>query len=110
MSRRRSMAPRETRERIRTRVEQWRAILERLRVERKEMTGEARRSYVERLQELQAKIAQEVREWNAGIDEYDDDPTRTTQKEFQERVGLRELERQIDADLAAWKKESHGVG
>ncbi len=74
------------------------------------MTGEARRAYVERLQELQAKIAEEVREWNASIDEYDADPTQATQKEFQEQVGLREIERQIDSDLAAWKREGHGVG
>jgi hypothetical protein len=104
------MVPRETRNRIRTRVEQWQANLEQLRVERKDMTGEARRAYVDRLQELQAKIADEVREWNASIDEYDADPTRTTQKEFEEEVGLRQIERQVNADLAAWRKEGHGVG
>jgi septal ring factor EnvC (AmiA/AmiB activator) len=104
------MVPRETRTRIRTRVEQWRANLEQLRVERKEMTGETRREHIERLKELQAKIADEVREWHARIDEYDADPAQTTQKEFEEQVGLRELERQIDADLAAWKREGHGVG
>lgn len=59
---------------------------------------------------MQAKIAEEVREWNASIDEYDADPTQTTQKSFEEEVGLREIERQINADLAAWKREGHGVG
>lgn len=104
------MVPDETRKRIRTRVEQWRANLEQLRAERKELTGEARRGYVARLQALQTKIAEEVREWNARIDEYDADPAQTTQKEFEEQVGLREIERQITADLAAWRKEGHGVG
>ena len=104
------MAPGETRNRIRTRVEEWHVDLERLRAERKDTTGEARRAYVERLQELQAKIAGEVREWTASIDAYDADPTQTMQKEFEEQVGLREIERQINADLAAWKKEGHGVG
>ena len=100
----------ETRNRIRTRVGEWRARLEQLRAERKELTGEARRASVERLQELRAKIAEEVRKWNASVDEYDADPTQTTQKEFENQVGLRELERQIDADLEAWKREGHGVG
>lgn len=95
---------------MRIRLEEWRARLEQLRAERKTATGEARRASVERLQELQAKIAGEVREWNAGIDEYDADPNRTTQKEFEERPGLRDIMRQIDADLAAWKREDHGVG
>jgi hypothetical protein len=104
------MVPEETRNRMRARIEQWRATLEQLRAERKGMTGEARRAHVEHLQELQAKIADEVRGWHARIDDYDADPTRTTQKEFDEQVGLRELERQINADLAAWKKEGHGVG
>ena len=104
------MVPQQTRNRIRTRVAQWRARLEELRAERKELTGTSRRASVERLQELQAKIAEEVLEWNAGIDEYDADPAQTTQKEFEEQVGLRELERQITADLDAWKKEGHGVG
>jgi phage gp36-like protein len=99
-----------TRGRIRARVAQWQASLEQLRVERRRVTGEARRRYVERLQALQATVAKEVREWNAGIDEYDADPARTTQKEFEEQVGLREIERQINADLAAWKTESHDVG
>jgi hypothetical protein len=104
------MIPEETQDRIRARVDQWRANLEQLRAERKEMTGEARGKYVAHLQELQAKIAEEVREWNAGIDEYDTDPAQTAQKELQGQVGLREIERQIDADLAAWKREGHGVG
>jgi uncharacterized protein YukE len=104
------MVAQETRNRIRERVGEWQARLQQLRSERKAMTGEARRASVARLQELQAKIAAEVRKWNAGIDEYDADPTHATQKEFEEQVGLRELERQIDADLAAWKKEGHGVG
>ncbi|HET8998542.1 MAG TPA: hypothetical protein VFP86_02730 [bacterium] len=104
------MTPREVRNQIRTRVEQWQATLEQLRAERKDMTGEARRAQVERLQELQAKVAEAVREWQAGIDEYDSDPTQTTQKEFEHQVGLPELEKQITADLAAWKKEGHGVG
>ncbi len=104
------MVPREARDRIRTRVGQWQARLEQLRAERKEMTGEARRKHIQRLQELQSTIAEEVGEWHAGIDDYDADPTRTTQKEFEEQVGLRELERQITVDLAAWKKKGHGVG
>ena len=104
------MAPGEAQNRIRARVGQWQARLEQLRAERMKMRGEARREVVNRLQELQAKIAEEVREWNAGIDEYDADPTQTTQKEFEEQVGLREIERQITADLAAWKREGHGVG
>jgi hypothetical protein len=104
------MAPRETRNQIRERVGQWQARLEQLRAEREAMSGEARRAYVARLQELQTKIAEEVRAWSAGIDEYDADPAQTTQKEFEEQVGLREIERQITADLAAWKREGHGVG
>lgn len=104
------MVPGETRNRMRARIEQWRANLEQLRAERKEVTGETRREHIERLKELQAKIAGEVREWNAKIDEYDADPAQTTQKEFEEQVGLREIERQITADLAAWRKEGHGVG
>lgn len=104
------MVPGETRNRMRARIEQWRANLEQLRAEREEMTGETRREHIERLKELQAKIAGEVREWNARIDEYDADPAQTTQKEFEEQVGLREIERQITADLAAWRKEGHGVG
>jgi hypothetical protein len=104
------MTPRGARNHIRMRVEQWQATLEQLRAERKTMTGEARRAHVERLQELQAKVAEEIREWHAGIDEYDTDPTQTTQQEFEKQVGLRELERQITADLDTWKKEGHGVG
>jgi chromosome segregation ATPase len=104
------MDPRGVRNQIRTRVEQWQATLEQLRAERKEMSGEARRAQVERLQELQAKVAEEIREWHASVDEYDMDPTQTTRKEFENQVGLPELERQISADLAAWKKEGHGVG
>ena len=104
------MVPEETRDRIRTRVEQWRANLEQLRTESKEMTGEARRENAERLQELQAKIVKEVREWHARVDEYDADPAQVAQEAFEEQVGLREIERQIDADLAAWKREGHGVG
>jgi hypothetical protein len=100
----------EIRNRIRARVEQWQARLQQLRAAREAVTGEARGTYVERLQELQAKIADEVQQWNASIDEYDADPNQTTQKEFQEQVGLREIERQIDADLLAWKREGHGVG
>ncbi len=34
------------------------------------------------------------------------DLTQATQKEFQEQVGLREIERQIDADLLAWRRSS----
>lgn len=108
--RRETYGPSETRNRIRTRVAEWHATLEQLRAERKELTGEARRASVERLQELQTKIAAEVRAWNASIDEYDADPAQTTQKEFEAHVGLREIERQINADLAAWKREGHGVG
>ncbi len=104
------MVPKETRNQIRTRVEQWQATLEQLRAERKGMIGEARGEHVERLRELQAKIAEEVRKWHASIDDYDADPTETTQKEFDEQVGLGEIERQINADLAAWKREGHGVG
>ena len=104
------MTPGEARNQMRTRVEHWQATLEQLRAERKEITGEARRAHVKRLQELQAKIAEEVRMWHAGIDDYDADATQTTQKEFDEQVGLRELERQISADLAAWEREGRGVG
>jgi len=104
------MIPGETRNQIRIRVEHWQATLEQLRAERKEMTGEARREHVARLHELQAEIAEKVRKWQTGIDDYDADPTQTTQKEFDEEVGLRELERQITADLAAWEREGHGVG
>lgn len=100
----------EIRNRLRARVEQWRGRLEQLRAARNEATGETRGTYVERLQELQAKIAEDVRQWNASIDEYDADPAQTTQKEFQEQVGLREIEKQIDADLLEWKREGHGVG
>lgn len=100
----------EIRNRIRARVEQWQAKLQQLRAARQEVTGKARGTYVERLQELQANIADEIQRWNTSIDEYDADPNQTTQKEFQERVGLREIERQIDADLLAWKREGHGVG
>jgi hypothetical protein len=104
------MVPEEIRNRMRTRVEQWQARLEQLRAERKEMAGEARREHVERLEELQAAVSDGVREWNASIDDYDADPTQTAQKEFDEQVGLPEIERQINADLAAWKREGHGVG
>ena len=104
------MTPGEARNQMRTRVEHWQATLEQLRAERKEITGEARREHVELLQELQAKIAEEIRKWHAGTDDYDADPTQTTQKEFDEQVGLRELERQISADLAAWEREGRGVG
>jgi septal ring factor EnvC (AmiA/AmiB activator) len=104
------MVPEETRNRMQARMKQWRADLEQLRGERKDITGEARREHVERLQELQAKISAEVRKWEARIDDYDADPTQTTQKEFDEQVGLRELERQITADLAAWEREGRGVG
>jgi hypothetical protein len=104
------MTPRGVRNQIRTRVEQWQATLGQLRAEREDRTGEARRAQVERLQELQAKVAEAIREWHAGVDEYDSDPTQTTRKEFENQVGLPELERQISADLAAWKKEGHGVG
>lgn len=55
------MVPRATRNRIRTRVEQWQARLEPLPAERKELTAEGRRASVARLQELQVKIANEVR-------------------------------------------------
>src|SRR5215470_19528855 len=91
--------------RMRAQVAGWHVALEQLRNERKSATGEARRAVLGRLQELQAKIAQEVREWNAGVDEYDADPTRTTQREFEDRPGLREIQRQISLDLADWKKE-----
>jgi hypothetical protein len=104
------MSERDDRSRMRAQVAGWRADLEGLRNERKRATGEGRRALVGRLQELQAKIAREVREWNAGIDEYDADPAQTTQKEFEDRPGLREIQRQISADLADWKKEDHGVG
>jgi hypothetical protein len=104
------MSDGDVRNRIHARMAQWQATLAQLRDERTRATGEARRVLIGRLQELQAKIVEEVRQWNAGIDEYDDDPARTTQKEFEERAGLREIERQVSADLADWKKEDHGVG
>ena len=104
------MSDRDDRSRMRTQVARWQAALEQLRNERKSASRERRRALVGRLQELQAKIAQEVREWNAGIDEYDADPARSTQKEFEDRPGLREIQRQISTDLADWKKEDHGVG
>jgi len=56
---------------------------------------------VGRLRELQATIAEEVRRWNAGIDDYDMNPARTTQKEFEDHAGLLEIERQANADLTA---------
>src|SRR5215471_11500691 len=93
------------RNRMRARVAGWHTALEQLRNERKTATAAGRRALLGRLQELQEKIAQEVREWNAGIDEYDADPAQTTQKEFEDRPGLRELQRQISSDLADWKKE-----
>ena len=104
------MSDRDDRGRMRTQVAQWQAALEQLRNERKNATREGRRVLVGRLQELQAKIAREVQEWSAGIDAYDADPARTTQKEFDDRPGLHEIQRQIGADLADWKKEDHGVG
>lgn len=104
------MSDRDERGRMRTQVARWQAALEQLRNERKGATREGRRALVGRLQELQATIAREVQEWNAGIDEYDADPAKTTQKEFEDRAGLREIQRQISADLADWKKEDHGVG
>ncbi len=80
--------------------------------ERKEAVGEARHEYVERPQELQETIAEEARRWAARIDDYDMDPAQTTPKAFEERVGLREIERQVNPDLATWKSEgqSHDVG
>jgi uncharacterized protein (UPF0335 family) len=104
------MVPEETRNRIRTRVEQWQARLEQLRAEGKDVAGQARREHLERLEELRAAVADGIREWHADIDGYDVDPTQTTQREFDEQVGLRELESQINVDLAAWKREGHGVG
>lgn len=108
----RSTHAEDARNRIRTRVEQWQARLKQLKAERKEVVGEARHEYVERLQELQETIAEEVRRWAASIDDYDMDPAQTTQKALEEQVGLREIERQVNADLAAWKGEgqSHDVG
>ena len=105
------MAPSEAGHQIRERVAQWQARLEQLRTERKAATGPARRAYLARLQELQVKVADEVRQWNAGIDDYDADPARTTQREFEERPGLREIEQEIAADVAAWMREDgRGVG
>ena len=104
------MVPEETRKRMRARVALWQARLEQLRAEGKEKTGEARRAHVARLQELQAKVVEEIREWNAGIDEYDADPNRTTQREFEEQAGLREIERQIKAEVALALTVGHDVG
>jgi hypothetical protein len=104
------MSAQDDRSRMRAQVAGWHADLAQLRKERKHATGEGRRALVGRLQALQARIAREVREWSAGIDEYDADPARTAEKEFDGRPGLREIQRQISADLADWKKEDHGVG
>ncbi len=103
------MVPEETRRRIRERVEQWQARLEQLRAEGKGHTGEARRAHIGRLQELQAKVVAEIREWNARIDEYDADPNRTTQREFEERASLREIETQIKAEVALALTVGHDV-
>lgn len=100
----------EARHQMREQLVQWQARLEQLRTERKAASGAARRAYLARLRELQAKIADEIQAWNAGIDEYDEDPGRTTQREFDERPGLHEIEREIAADVAAWTREEHGVG
>jgi DNA repair exonuclease SbcCD ATPase subunit len=104
------MVPEETRRQIRERVERWQAKLEQLRAEGKGNTGEARRAHITRLQELQAKIAEEIREWNARIDDYDTDPTRTTQREFDERASLRDIERQIKAEVTLALTVGHDVG
>jgi hypothetical protein len=95
---------------MRERLAQWRANLEQLRAERTTATGETRRAYVARLRELQAKIADEVRAWNAGIDEYDADPAHTTQREFDDQVGVREIEKQIKDEIALWLKVGDDVG
>jgi len=96
--------------RMRTRVKEWQAALEQLRTERREGTGDARRRGLERLHALQARIIDEVREWNAAIDELDADPSHTTQREFDEQVGLREIEKQIKAEIALWLTVGHDVG
>ena len=106
------MVPEERRKRMRERVGQWRARLEALRAESTEKTAEARRAHVARLEALQATIAQGIREWNASIDDYDMDPARTTQREFDEQrpPGLREIEKQIKAEIALWTSVVHDVG
>lgn len=104
------MDAKEVRNRVRTRVEQWHATLEHLKAERKQATGEVRRRYVEDLRAMQASVAEEVQKWNAGIDAYDMDPARTTQREFDERASLREIEGQIKAEMALWLSETHDVG
>lgn len=104
------MTPGEARNQMRERLAQWQANLEQLRAERTTATGETRRAHVARLRELQAKISDEVRAWNAGIDAYDADPARTTQREFDEQAGLREIEKQIKAEIALWLKVGDDVG
>jgi len=95
---------------MRERLAQWQANLEQLRAEKRTATEETRRAYIARLRELQAKIADEVRTWNAGIDEYDADPARTTQREFDNRAGVREIEKQIKDEIALWLKVGDDVG
>lgn len=96
--------------RMRSRVKEWQAALEQLRTERNERTREARHMCLERLHELQTRIIDEVREWNAAIDELDADPSHTTQREFDEQVGLRKIEEQIKTEITLWLTVGHDVG
>jgi hypothetical protein len=100
----------DVRNRTRMRVAQWQATLAQLRNERRSVTGKVPDALIERLRELQAKIADEIRHWNVGIDEYDADPSRTTQREFGEDVSLREIEKQIRAEIALALSVGHDVG
>ena len=104
------MADLEARNRLAIRLDQWRAKLEQLRAERQGARGEERAEVAKGLDELRAAVVGAIRDWNARIDAYNDDPARTTQKEFDEQIQLRELEQRISADLEAWKREGHGVG
>jgi uncharacterized damage-inducible protein DinB len=104
------MADTEARHRLAMCLGQWQMKLEQLRAERQRAKGAERTEVAKRLGELHAAVAAAVREWNAGIDAYDDDPAHTTQKEFDEQMQLRTFEQRITADIEAWTQEGHGVG
>jgi hypothetical protein len=104
------MTPGEARNQMREHLARWQANFDKLRAERTTATEETRRAYVARLRALQAKIADEVRAWNAGIDAYDADPARTTQREFDDQAGVREIEKQIKEEIALSLKVGDDVG
>ena len=100
----------DARVRLARQLDQWQRQLEALRAERLRARGEERAAVAKRLDELHVAVAAGIRDWNAGIDRYDEDTSRTTQREFDEQIGLRALEQRISDDLEAWKREGHGVG